>query len=65
MTKFDAPRERACRELARFAADEGGATSIEYAMIAVFVSVAIVGAVSSLGANLKANFYDKLVSLFP
>ena len=65
MTKLDAIRERARREWAHFAADEGGATSIEYAMIAVCCSVAIVGAVSSLGTNLKANFYDKLAALFP
>lgn len=49
--------------LIRFGSDESGATAIEYAMIAAGVSVAIVGAVSSLGSNLKTTFYDKLASL--
>jgi pilus assembly protein Flp/PilA len=65
MTTFDTLRECARREWARFTADEGGTTAIEYAMIAAGISVAIVGAVSSLGSNLKANFYDKLAGLFP
>ena len=49
--------------LARFYSDEGGATAIEYAMIAAGVSVAVVGAVTSLGTHLKTTFYDKLASL--
>ena len=49
--------------VSRFIIDESGATAIEYAMIAAGVSVAIGGAVSSLGSNLKTKFYDKLASL--
>jgi pilus assembly protein Flp/PilA len=44
-------------------ANESGATAIEYAMIAAGVSVAIVGAVTSLGSHLKTTFYDKLAAL--
>lgn len=40
----------------RFAACESGATSIEYALIAVLVAVGIVGAVSALGDSLQAIF---------
>jgi pilus assembly protein Flp/PilA len=39
-----------------FLRDEGGATAIEYAMIAAFVAVAIVGAVTALGTSLTGIF---------
>jgi pilus assembly protein Flp/PilA len=39
-----------------FLNDEGGATAIEYAMIAAFIAVAIVGAVTSLGTSLTGIF---------
>ena len=63
MTKLNTLRERARREWARFAADGGGTTAIEYAMIAAGISIAIVGAVSSIGSQLKTTFYDKLAAL--
>lgn len=50
--------------LRRFAADEGGATAIEYALIASSISVAIVGVLSTLGTGLKETFYDKIAALF-
>ena len=65
MTKRDTLCECARREWARFAADEGGTTAIEYAMIAAGISIAIVGAVSSIGTQLKTAFYDKLAALMP
>jgi Flp pilus assembly pilin Flp len=48
-----------------FIADEGGATAIEYAMIACGVGACIASTVWSLGASLKTTFYDKLASIFP
>jgi len=63
MTILETVFAGARRGLIRFGSDESGATAIEYAMIAAGVSVAIVGAVSSLGSNLKTTFYDKLASL--
>lgn len=39
-----------------FLKDDGGATAIEYAMIAAFIAVAIVGAVTSLGTSLTGIF---------
>jgi pilus assembly protein Flp/PilA len=42
--------------LKRFAADESGATSIEYALIAVLVGITIIGAVTALGNSLKSIF---------
>jgi pilus assembly protein Flp/PilA len=40
----------------QFAGDESGATSIEYALIAVLVAVAIIGSVSALGSSLQSIF---------
>ncbi len=42
--------------LSRFAGDEGGATSLEYGLIAGFVSVAILSAVVSMGDNIGSIF---------
>ncbi len=42
--------------LSRFAGDEGGATSLEYGLIAGFVSVAILSAVVSLGDEVSSIF---------
>ena len=39
-----------------FLKDEHGATAIEYAMIAAFIAIAIVGAVTSLGTSLNGIF---------
>ena len=41
-----------------------GATSIEYALIASGVSVAIIGGVTGLGSQIIVVFYDKLANLF-
>jgi pilus assembly protein Flp/PilA len=43
---------------ARFMKDESGATAIEYGLIAALISVAIIGAVSTLGNNLSATFNE-------
>ncbi len=42
--------------LSRFAGDEGGATSLEYGLIAGFVSVAILSAVVSMGDSSGSIF---------
>jgi pilus assembly protein Flp/PilA len=42
--------------IAQFAGDESGATSIEYALIAVLVAIAIIGSVSALGSSLQSIF---------
>lgn len=53
------------RQIARFYADENGATAIEYAMIAAGVGACIAGVVMNMGSHLKTTFYDKLAALFP
>jgi pilus assembly protein Flp/PilA len=40
----------------RFRRDECGTTSIEYSMIAILVSVFVIGAVSQLGGNVLTLF---------
>jgi pilus assembly protein Flp/PilA len=42
--------------LARFLANESGATAIEYSLIAVGIAVAIVGAVKLVGTNVNTEF---------
>jgi pilus assembly protein Flp/PilA len=42
--------------LKRFLHDEGGATAIEYGLIAAGISVAIIAVVQGLGTNLNTTF---------
>ena len=44
--------------------DKSGATSIEYALIAGGVSIAIVTAVTSIGSTMNQLYYDKLLNMF-
>jgi pilus assembly protein Flp/PilA len=50
--------------LRRFAADESGATAIEYATLAAGIGATIAAVVWQLGSRVKENFYDRLASLF-
>ncbi|QXX75744.1 Flp family type IVb pilin [Methylovirgula sp. HY1] len=40
----------------RFAADQSGATAIEYGLIAGLIAVVIIGALTTLGSKLSAKF---------
>jgi pilus assembly protein Flp/PilA len=42
--------------LSRFVHDEGGATAIEYGLIAALIAVVVISAVTSVGTNLKNKF---------
>lgn len=44
------------RLITRFVADQSGATSIEYALIAVGLSIVIIGAVTGIGTNLNGKY---------
>ncbi|MCK9907670.1 Flp family type IVb pilin [Microbacteriaceae bacterium K1510] len=48
----------------RFLSNEEGSTAIEYALIASGISIAVVGAVTTLGSQVKTTLYDKLAALF-
>lgn len=42
--------------LTKLATDESGATAIEYGLIAAFVALAIIGALTTLGTKLSSLF---------
>ena len=42
--------------LAKFSNDEGGATSIEYGLIASLIALAIIATVTSVGTKLQTTF---------
>jgi len=42
--------------LKRFAVDEGGATAIEYGLIAALISIGIIAASRSMGSQISATF---------
>ena len=42
----------------KFAADESGATAIEYGLIAALIAVAIIVGANTLGGNLNTLFTD-------
>jgi pilus assembly protein Flp/PilA len=42
--------------IARFLSDEGGATAIEYGLIAAGIAVVIIAVVNGLGSTLSTNF---------
>ncbi|MDE2166420.1 MAG: Flp family type IVb pilin [Alphaproteobacteria bacterium] len=47
----------------RLVHDEGGATAIEYGLIAALISVVIVTAVTAVGSNLKGVFNSVAAAL--
>lgn len=49
--------------VAKFWNDESGATAIEYGLIAALISVAIIGAVTSVGGKLTSTFTSVSSSL--
>jgi len=49
-------RELKMTNLMKFVKDESGATAIEYGLIAALISVAIIGAATTLGTKLSSTF---------
>jgi len=47
----------------RFLADDGGATAIEYGLIAAGIAVAIIATVQALGTNLNNTFQSVSTAL--
>ena len=43
-------------KIANFLKDESGATAIEYGLLAALISVAIIGAATTVGTNLSGTF---------
>lgn len=48
-------------QVRRLAANDDGATSIEYALIAACISIAIIGSAQGVGDAIINNFYDKII----
>lgn len=46
----------------RFAADERGATAIEYAIMAAGIAVMVVGAINAVGQGVKSAFFDHIAA---
>ena len=44
--------------LMNFMNDEGGATAIEYGLLASLISVVIIGAVTTIGTSLSTTFQE-------
>jgi pilus assembly protein Flp/PilA len=51
------------RTITTFLTDCSGATSIEYAMIASGIAVAVLAAVNNLGAAVKSNYTSVSIAL--
>lgn len=51
---------RILAETRRFAADQRGATAIEYALIASGLSVAILAAVNTLGTTVRDDLFQRV-----
>ena len=56
------PRSILARLVANFVTDEGGATAIEYCMLASGVGATIAATVFSFGSEIKSNLYDKVAA---
>jgi len=63
MTKSETFTSTASRQVARFCADESGATAIEYAMIASGVGAFLAATVYQLGGKVK-NLFTTLSNMF-
>ncbi len=51
--------------ISRFVRDESGATAIEYGLIAALIAVVIIGAVQTLGTQLRTTFGSVEAGLTP
>jgi pilus assembly protein Flp/PilA len=46
------------RLVARYVADEAGATAVEYGLIVALIAVAIIGVLTTIGVNLRDKAYE-------
>jgi pilus assembly protein Flp/PilA len=52
------------QSILRFLRDTRGATAIEYSLIGVVVSIALIGGARVMGVNMNSLFYGKLADGF-
>jgi pilus assembly protein Flp/PilA len=48
--------------LRRFAADENGASAVEYGLLAALIALTIFAAISSVGQGIKNTLYGQIVT---
>jgi Flp pilus assembly pilin Flp len=48
-----------------FCQSESGAVAVEYALLIAFITLAIIGAVTSFGLNMKDKLYDGIITKLP
>ncbi|HEX4861356.1 MAG TPA: Flp family type IVb pilin [Rhizomicrobium sp.] len=51
------------KTIARFLANEDGATAIEYGLIAALIAVVVIGAVTAVGTGLSTTFTNVSTSV--
>ncbi len=49
--------------ISKFLKDQGGATAIEYGLIAALIAVVIIGGVTAVGTNLSTTFTNLATTL--
>ena len=64
MTEIETINPNRCHQFARFCTDEGGATAIEYAIIASGIGAFLAATVFALGGKVNTMF-TSLSALFP
>jgi Flp pilus assembly pilin Flp len=57
-------RLRDAKVVREFLRDTGGATAIEYAVLASMISVAVAGTAVGVGSALVENYYSKVLDAF-
>jgi Flp pilus assembly pilin Flp len=49
----------------KFWQSESGAVAVEYGLLLAFITLAIIGAVTTFGSNIKEKLYGEIISKFP
>ena len=55
-------RDSIVRALRAFAANDSGATAVEYGLLVGALSIAIMGTIFTLGTNIKTTLYQKIAT---
>ena len=57
-------RSRATALAVRFLHDTGGATAIEYGLLAAGIGGAVASTIWALGSEIKTTLYDRIAAIF-
>jgi Flp pilus assembly pilin Flp len=49
----------------KFWQSESAAVAVEYALLIAFITLAIIGAVTMFGMNMKTKLYDEVITKLP